>query len=80
MKFRAFTLIVLSMCVLMTHAQNRRKLDRNLEYQQYQLIKDYSDSLVAYKLRIDSLLMAADSIGNVYSDYQPDASTGCSHR
>ncbi len=72
MKFRAFTLIVLSMCVLMTHAQNRRKLDRNLEYQQYQLIKDYSDSLVAYKLRIDSLLMAADSIGNVYSDYQPD--------
>ena len=68
MKFRTFTLILLSMCMLSAQAQNRRNLDRNMEYQQYQLIKNYSDSLMAYKLRIDSLLMASDSIGQLYGD------------
>ena len=72
MNCRTFTLILLSICLLSAHAQNRRTLDRNMEYQQYQLIKDYSDSLMAYKLRIDSLLAATDSIGQLYGGTHPE--------
>ena len=47
--------VILAVLALQAGAQNRRTATRYIEYQEYQVNKNYSDSLVACKERLDSL-------------------------
>ena len=55
----AFLLVALT---LPAHAQSRSTASRNIEYQEYQVNKNYSDSLVAFREKLDSLQMAEEAL------------------
>ncbi len=47
---------------LQVQAQPRSTASRNIEYQEYQVNKNYSDSLVAFKEKLDSMQMAEEAL------------------
>ncbi len=59
---RKLFVLLLVAFALQTHAQSRSKESRNIEYQEYQVNKNYSDSLVAFKEKLDSLQLAEEAL------------------
>ena len=49
-------------CAMNANAQKMNKESRYIEYQEYQINKNYSDSLVVYKDRLDSLQAAQEAL------------------
>jgi len=49
-------------CALNASAQQMKKESRYIEFQEYQINKNYSDSLVVYKDRLDSLQAAQEAL------------------
>ena len=67
-----FTLL-LALGVLGAKAQTDSiNVDRYLEYQEYQIIKNYSDSLLACRLKLDSLQRVNDSLAVAYNNILDD--------
>lgn len=69
---RVIISMILMVCVVSLSAQNNRRPDRNIQYQQYQLMKNYTDSLVAYKQRLDSLVSSDESLNEQYGPMLAD--------
>ncbi len=66
-----FTMILM-VCAFSLSAQNNRRADHNIQYQQYQLMKNYTDSLVVYKQRLDSLVLADEELSQQYGEMIAD--------
>ena len=58
---KIFTFLMIAFA-LYGEAQNTNHERRNIEYLEYQVNKNYSDSLVAYKERLDSLQEALEAL------------------
>ena len=65
-----FTMLVVS--TMTASAQDSQRADRNIQYQQYQLMKNYTDSLMAYKTRLDSLVASDEKLSEQYGAYMAD--------
>ena len=59
-------------CVISLSAQNNQRADRNIQYQQYQLMKNYTDSLMVYKQRLDSLVASDETLNEQYGSMLAD--------
>jgi len=64
--------LFLTLGVMGAQAQTRATSDRYLEYQEYQIIKNYSDSLLACRLKLDSLQRVNDSLAVAYNNILDD--------
>ena len=58
---KLFALLLMALA-LQVQAQPRSTASRNIEYQEYQVNKNYSDSLVAFKEKLDSMQMAEEAL------------------
>ena len=58
---KLFALLLMAL-ELQVQAQPRSTASRNIEYQEYQVNKNYSDSLVAFKEKLDSMQMAEEAL------------------
>ena len=57
--YLTFLAVILAVC---SYAQRPSKQSRYIEYQEYQVNKNYSDSLVACRDRLDSMLVAEEAL------------------
>ena len=64
---KIFTFLMMAFA-LYGEAQNTNHERRNIEYLEYQVNKNYSDSLVAYKERLDSLQEALEALGRALAE------------